>query len=107
MTLICCCCIVSSAETVLEALHRSHFQKWRGAAYNSITKCKLNIKDSHGLGCRVSISCDDFIVFVFSGVVALQFAAMRNLMDELEDEMDDISKEQVSERCLSYVISLN
>lgn len=38
----------------------------------------------------------------FSGVVALQFVMMRKLMDELEDEMTDISKEQVRKQSLLH-----
>lgn len=37
-----------------------------------------------------------FIFSFLSHVARLQFVAIRKLMDELEEEMDDISKEQVS-----------
>lgn len=38
---------------------------------------------------------DDFIV-TYGLVLHLQFLAIRKLMDDLEMEMDDISKEQVN-----------
>jgi hypothetical protein len=46
---------------------------------------------------------DDFIVFVHDiPMFVAQFGAVRKLMDELEEEMDDISKEQVRTKPLLH-----
>jgi hypothetical protein len=48
-----------------------------------------------------------FFISFFSHVARLQFMAIRELMDELEEEMDDISKEQVSDCYIIHVIAFD
>jgi hypothetical protein len=96
-----------AAETIREAVRGVRRQK-RSAADDSALQKRESVAFV-ALICRSSLARpgadDDFFVFSRdddSLMLHLQFGQVRKLMDELEDEMADISKEQVDSMLLLH-----